>query len=147
MKVIFLKEVRGQGHSGEVKEVKDGYAQNFLIKKGFAVPLTDVSMKRLKQENQLKESKEAEEVAKCQQIKKDLEQKKLVFKVKTGEKDKVFGSVSSKQIGEELDKLGFKIDRKKIVLDEHLSTLGVHIVKINLHKGVILELKVQLVKE
>ena len=147
MKVIFIKDVRNQGKKDEIKEVKDGYAQNFLIKQGLAIPLTEGSMKRLKNEEHTREVKEEEDIKECQKLKEKLEKTKLTFKVKTGEKDKVFGSISSKQISSELEKLGYEVDKKKIMLEEHLSSLGTHIVDIELHKKVNIKLKVELVKE
>lgn len=147
MKVIFLKDVKGQGKAGDIKEVSDGYAKNFLIKSSLAVPATDTSMNRLTKENNIKKDKEQETIEQCNKIKDELELKKLIFKVKTGEKDRVFGSISSKQISSELARMGYNIDKKLISLDEHLSTLGSHIVKINLHKKVILNLNVELVRE
>ncbi|MDD2203424.1 MAG: 50S ribosomal protein L9 [Bacilli bacterium] len=147
MKVIFLKDVKGQGKAGDVKEVSDGYAKNFLIKGDLAVPATSTSMKRLKVETDAKEAEEQEVIKECEKVKKELENKVLIFKVKTGEKDKVFGSISSKQISSELSDMGYDIEKKSIFLPEQLSSLGVHIVKIILHKKVILKLKIQLVRE
>lgn len=147
MKVIFLKDVKGQGKAGDIKEVSDGYAKNFLIKGNLAVPATDTSINRLTKENSIKNDKEQEEIKRCNIIKQELELKKLVFKVKTGDKDRVFGSVSSKQISSELAKMGYNIDKKQILLDEHLSVLGMHIVKISLHKKVILNLNIELIRE
>jgi len=147
MKVIFIKDVKGQGKTGDIKEVSDGYAKNFLIKGNLAVPATDTSMNRLKDEINTREIKEQEVIKRCESTKKELEERILSFKVKTGEKDKVFGSVSSKQISTELSNMGYNIDKKNIELDDHLSSLGIHIVKINLHKKVIVNLKVQLVRE
>jgi large subunit ribosomal protein L9 len=147
MKVIFIKDVRGQGKAGEVKEVSDGYANNFLIRGHLAVPVTNTSMNRLQDETNAKQAKELETIKNCEKTKKDLENKTLIFKVKTGEKDRVFGSVSSKQISSELTNMGYNIDKKLIELDGHLSSLGTHIVKVNLHKKVILNLKVELVRE
>lgn len=146
MKVIFIKDLKGQGKKDEIKEVKDGYAMNFLIKKGYAVPYTQTGVKRLDDEHKEKERKEKEEINKSTKIKEELENKIVKFKVKTGESDKVFGSVSSKQISEELEHMGYKIDKKKIHA-EALSVLGFHNVNIELHKKVILNLRVQLVKE
>lgn len=147
MKVIFIKDVKGQGKKGDIKEVSDGYAKNFLINNNLAVPATSTSMNRLEKEIQEKELVEKEVIKKCEKIKKELEQKRIEFKVKTGEQDKVFGSVSSKQISSKLSEMGYDIDKKNIVLDEHLASLGTHVVKINLHKKVIANLKVQLVRE
>lgn len=146
MKVIFLKDLRGQGKKGEIKEVKDGYAQNYLIKNGYAEKLTDQSYQRYlsnKEEEQALDNKNKEE---ANQIKKLLEKVELVFKVKTGKMDKVFGSVTSKQIKDGLEKLGIFVDKKQIDAKEGLSTLGYHDVKIDLYKDIYGVVKVKLEK-
>jgi large subunit ribosomal protein L9 len=147
MKVIFIKDVKGQGKKGEVKEVKDGYGMNYLIKNGYAVLATETSVKRLEKDNQKQEELEQKELAKAQELKNKLSKIKLVFPVKTGEQNKVFGSISPKQIITELKKQGFDIDKKKIILNYSLSTLGSHIVIIELHKQVKAEIEVRLVVE
>lgn len=147
MKVIFIKDVKGQGKKGEVKEVKDGYGMNYLIKNGYAVLATETSVKRLEKDNQKQEDLEQKELAKAQELKNKLSKIKLVFPVKTGEQNKVFGSISPKQITTELKKQGFDIDKKKIILNYSLSTLGSHIVIIELHKQVKAEIEVRLVVE
>ena len=146
MKVIFIKDVKGQGKKGEIKEVTDGYAKNFLISKGLAVNYTLRSKEILDIQNKLKEDKENIEIKKCEQIKKELKDKVIEFKMKTGTQSQVFGSVSTKQIVLELEKLGYKIDKKKILLDNPINTLGYHEVKINLHKKVTATLTVHLEK-
>jgi|LSQX01.3.fsa_nt_gb large subunit ribosomal protein L9 len=147
MKVIFIKDVKGQGKAGEVKEVSDGYAKNFLFRNNFAVPATNKGMNRLQEEINTREAKEQEFIRECEKIKKELESKTLKFKVKTGEKDKVFGSISTKQISAELLNMGYDIDKKKIVLNNPLSSLGIHVVQVNLHKKVVVNLKIQLIRE
>ena len=147
MKVIFIEDVRKQGKKGEIKEVKDGYGSNFLIKNGYAVMYTKTSVERLNEENRIKDLEEKELIKNCKEIKNKLEKIELKIKVKTGKEDKVFGSVSTKQIVSELQKLNYNIDKKKIKLDGEISSLGTHIVKIELHKQVIVDLKVTLVKE
>ena len=146
MKVIFKQDVKGQGRKGEIKEVKDGYAKNFLIKKGYAVALTKRSKEILDIDNKNKADKEAKEIEKCNEIKKKLKDKVITFKVKTGDKDKVFGTISTKQISQELEKIGYKIDKKKIELDNPIASLGYHEVKINLHKKVCAKVTIELVK-
>ena len=146
MKVIFIKDLRGQGKKGDIKEVKDGYAENYLIKNGIAKKLTEQNYNQFletkKEEAELdkKLRKEAEE------LKKKLANMELLFKVKTGAQDKVFGSVSTKQIKEELDNKKIDIDKKQIQLEEGLSSLGYHDVKIELYKDVIGIVKVKLEK-
>lgn len=147
MKVIFLKDVKGQGKKDEIKEVKDGYAKNFLIKNKYAVAYTETSNKRLNEEIETRKKKNEEDIKNANEIKKKLSKEKIVFNVKTGKEDRVFGSISTKQIKDELDKLGYDIDKKKIIIDIPISSLGHHIVKVELHKEVIANLEVILNKE
>lgn len=142
MKVIFLKDVKGQGKKDDIKEVKDGYAENFLIKNGYAIKYSNRSKEILDNQIEDRNEKEKELIKECEEIKKKLESKTYTFKVKSGKEGKVFGSVSSKQISDELNKQGFKIDKKKILIDDALTTLGHHNVKIELHKKVIAEIKI-----
>lgn len=146
MKVIFIKDVKGQGKKDEIKEVKDGYAMNYLIKNKLAVMYTETSNKRLENEIEKRKEKEAQDIKDATELKNKLSKIKLTFKVKTGDKGKVFGSISSKQIKEELDKLGYSIDKKKIMVDDAITTLGHHFVNIELHKKVIAKLEVVLEK-
>jgi len=147
MKVIFIKDLKGQGKKGEIKEVKDGYGSNFLIKNGYAVLYTKTGVKRLNDEN-LKNQKEHDELIKeCNILKEKIEKLDLKIRVKTGKQDKVFGSVSTKQITSELKNKNIEIDKKKIKLDNELSALGTYSINIELHKEVIAKLKITLVKE
>ena len=146
MKVIFLKDVKGQGKKDEIKEVKDGYAENFLIKNGYAIKYTSKSKEILNHQIEDRNIKENALIEESKKIKQKLQNKEIIFKVKTGKEDKVFGSISSKQIADEIAKLGYKVDKKKITIDGTISSLGTHVVKVELHPKVILDLKIKLIK-
>lgn len=147
MQVIFIKDVKGHGKKGEIKEVKDGFGQNFLIKNGYAVKATEGSIKRLDHENIERDTNYKKEVEIANKVKDKLESEKLTFKVKTGDQGKVFGSISNKQIAEKLKKMKYDVEKNKITNFEPLSTLGIHNVSIELHKEVKAILKVELIKE
>lgn len=144
MKVIFIKDLKKQGKVNEIKEVSDGYATNFLIKNGYAVKYTKTSNERLNDDIKNKQLKDAEDIKNATEIKNKLEKINIIFQVKTGKDGKVFGNISTKQISEELSKLNYNIDKKKIIIDNSLNTLGVHNVKVVLHKQVEAVLKVTL---
>ena len=143
MKIIFLKDVKNQGKKGEIKEVKDGYAK-FLIKEGKAVQETKGSLKHLETENEKKRLEDKQLTEEAQKLKKELEKEKISFVVKTGEQDKVFGSISVKQIKEKLEK--YKLDKKQIILKTPLASLGFHEVEIDLYKDIKAVIKVELKK-
>lgn len=146
MKVIFIKDLKKQGKVNEIKEVSDGYAINFLIKNGYAVKYTKTSSDILNKDIKKKEAMEEQAIVEANKIKAQIENISLKFVV-SANKGKVFGSVSSKQISEELKKKGLQIDKKMIVTDGGLSSLGTHVVSVNLHKKVKADLKVTLVEK
>ena len=146
MKVIFIKDLKKQGKKNDIKEVSDGYATNFLIKNGYAVKYTKISSEILNKDIEKKQKQDEKDIEEATKIKEKLSKITLKFTVKSNN-GKVFGSISTKQIQEELLKHKINIDKKKIKTKESLSTLGTHIVIINLHKKVVAELKVQLVEK
>lgn len=146
MKVIFIKDLKKQGKVNEVKEVSDGYATNFLIKNGYAVKYTKTSSKILDKDIESMKIKEENDIKIANDVKKKMENMILKFYVKANN-GKVFGSISSKQIHDELLKEGIKVDKKAIDIDGSISSLGVHVVKIHLHKKVCCDLKVQLIEK
>lgn len=140
MQVIFLKDVKGQGKKGEMKEVSDGYAINFLIKRGLAIKKTEGSLNKLKEQVKESEKLDLKNREEANKIKDKLEKITLEFKVKES-KGKMFGSISTKQIREELKKLGFEIEKNQIE-NTTINTLGMHIVKLTLYKDIVCDLKV-----
>ena len=146
MKVILLKDVKSQGKKNDIIDVSTGYANNYLIKNKLAVAYTETSKKILDKEIKKKQDIEDELVNSLNAIKKSLDNKVVEFKVKTGKEDKVFGSISSKQISDKLNEMGYKIDKKNIIIDSPISNLGTHKVLIKLHKKVEFSIDVKLVK-
>lgn len=147
MKVIFIKDLKNQGKKGEVKEVKDGYAMNFLIKNGYALIANEQNLRNLERENKNKLEEDVQKTKKANQIKSDIEKIKVIFKAKTGKEDQLFGSISSKQIEKELLNKGYEIDKKSIIIKEPITSLGFHNVEIELYKKIKAKLKVEVVKE
>ena len=141
MKVIFLQDVKGQGKKGEIKEVSDGYAINFLIKKGYAIKQTEGSLNKLKEENEKNRELDLKKREEAKLMKEKLEKITLNFRVKSSKDSRMFGSISTKQIKEELQKQGFSIDKKQIE-SKTINPLGMHIVTITLHKDIVCNLKV-----
>ena len=135
MQVIFLKDLKGQGKKGEIKEVSDGYAINFLIKKGYAVKKTQGSLTVLNIQKEEARLNDIELTKKAEETKKELAKLTLVFTAKAGKMDKMFGSISSKQIKEELEKKNYKFDKKQIKT-ETINSFGFHDVEIELYKDI-----------
>ena len=146
MEVIFIKDLKNQGKKGTIKNVKDGYAENFLIKNGYAVKKTKENLAKLNHELAKKEKEDAENKKQAESMKTALAKEVLEYTVKTGAGDKVFGSISIKQIKEELQKRGYKVEKSMINLDSAISTLGFHNVEINLHPEVTATIKVHVIK-
>ena len=146
MKVLFVKDLRGQGKKGDIKEVKSGYAQNYLIKNGYAVQLNEQTLSKYNKEQEKIKQEDISNRELAKKIKTKLEKEELSFKVRVGAQDKVFGRISPKQIKEELDKLGYNIDKKQISNAENASSLGYHNVEVILYKDVIANLRIKLEK-
>ncbi len=147
MKVILLKDVKGQGKKDEIIEVSDGYATNFLINKKLAVKATESNIKKLNNVIQTRKLEENLLIGEMKNLKKELEKITLKFKVKTGTSDKMFGQISAKQIKKELENKGYNIEKTKILLENPITSLGFHNVDIELHKEVKATIKVNVSKE
>ena len=142
MKVILLKDVKKQGKKDDIIDVSDGYANNFLIKNGLAIKYTSGSKNKLNYEIGERQKEEDNLVNELEKIKKVLEGKQIKFKVKTGKDGRMFGTISSKQISDEIKKLGYSVDKKTIVMDHAIDCLGVHKIVANVHKRVQINLNI-----
>ncbi|GAA0136075.1 50S ribosomal protein L9 [Paenibacillus sp. YSY-4.3] len=147
MRVIFLKDVKGQGKKGEIKNVSEGYAQNFLIPRGLVRLATDGNVKTLEVQNASEEKRKAQEKEEASELGKKLEEMTVTLQAKAGEGGRLFGAITNKQIAEALAKAGVKIDRRKIELAEPIRTLGVTQVPVKLHPDVKATFKVQVTEE
>lgn len=146
MKVILLKDVKNLGKKDEVIEVSDGYARNFLFRQNLAVIANTKSMDNLKENQDNEKSRLLALKQDAVNLKTKMENITLTFSLKSGKEGKTFGSISTKQIGEALDQLGYKIDKRKILSDP-LASLGMHKVKIELHKDVVVTITVRINEE
>lgn len=150
MKVIFLQDVKGKGKKGDIKEVPNGYAQNFLIKNNLAKPANNESMAELKGKQKAKEKQAAEVLAEAKELKALLEKEETVVKInaKAGEDGRLFGSIPSKQIADALNKqYKIKIDKRKIELDQPIRALGFTQVPVKLHPQVTATINVHTIQE
>ncbi|WP_110114497.1 50S ribosomal protein L9 [Bacillus sp. CGMCC 1.16541] len=148
MKVIFLKDVKGKGKKGETKNVADGYAHNFLLKQGLAVEATGGNLKALEAQKNKAKQEAAEELEKSKQLKETLEKLTVELKAKSGEGGRLFGSITSKQIADELKKThGIKIDKRKIEMNDAIRALGYTNVPVKLHSDVIATMKVHVTEQ
>ena len=146
MKVILLQDVKKQGKKDDIIDVSDGYANNFLIKNKLAVPASTKAKEILQDQKQTRAKEEEEFIDECNKLKNKLVKEELVFIVKTGKEDKVFGNVSIKQIHSKLNELGYKIDKRCIHINTPISSLGTTQVEIELHKKVKFNINVILKK-
>ncbi|MDT9026575.1 50S ribosomal protein L9 [Rossellomorea yichunensis] len=148
MKVIFLKDVKGKGKKGEVKNVADGYAHNFLLKKGLAVEATNANMGQLEGQKKKEEQLAQEEFEEAKRLKATLEEITVEMKAKSGEGGRLFGSITSKQIADGLKKAhDIKIDKRKIEMNDAIRALGYTNVPVKLHTDVSATLKVHVTEE
>lgn len=148
MKVVFLKDVKGKGKKGEIKNVADGYAHNFLIKNGYAAEANAQALSQLEGQKKLEAKNAAAELAEAKALKDKVEALTVEIKAKSGEGGRLFGSVSTKQIADVLQKVhGIKIDKRKMTLNDGIRALGFTNVPVKLHQEVTATLKVHVTEE
>ena len=143
MQIILLEKVLNVGQLGEVVKVKDGYARNFLIPQGIAKAGTSSNLNEANQAREAKAYHDEQERLKAVELGKIIEKTTLNLKVKCGANGKVFGSVTNKEISEELAKLNISVDKKKIETDT-IKSIGLYDIKVKLHPTVVVKLKVNI---
>ena len=148
MKVILLEDVKSLGKKGEVVDVSDGYANNFILKKKLGLPATKENMGKLEHQKK-KEAADAQALLdRMQALANEINGKSVKTSMKKGEGDRAFGSISSKDIAEAAkEQYGFELDKKKIQLEEPIKTFGTHEVSVKLHPQVTASFYVQVTEQ
>lgn len=148
MKVILLEDVKSLGKKGEVVNVSDGYARNFILKTNKGVEATSANLNTLKLQKANDEKVARENLEAAKALGEKLSSASVVIRIKAGEGGKLFGAIASKEIAAAVkDQHGLEVDKKKIVLEEPIRELGTHKVKVKLHKDVAAELTVKVAEE
>lgn len=147
MDVILLKDVPNLGAKGEKKHVKDGYARNYLIPNGLALPYTPKNLRRFKSEFELKKSYEIKKEEDALKLQKELSTITLTIKRKVGKDGKLFGAITTKDIAEIIKNQKFDIDKKDILLEEPIKSKGIYDIKIKIYKDVHAVVKLWVVSE
>lgn len=147
MNIVLLEDVKALGKKGEVVKVNDGYARNFILPKKLGVEATPKNLNDLKLQKANDAKVAAEQLAAAKELGEKLEKASVTLSIKAGEGGRAFGSVSSKEIGKAIgDQLGLEIDKKKIVLNDPIKSIGSFEVPIKLHKDVTARLAVKVVE-
>ena len=147
MKVILRKEIDKLGAAGEVVTVKDGYARNYLFPRNLALKADKSAMKAMEEEIRLEELRKNKEKRRAEKIAEELAKVSITAKMKAGEEDKLFGSVTTQDIAEMLKEQGYDIDRRKIQLDEPIKALGAYKISIKIFADITAEVKLWVIKE
>ena len=147
MNVILLQDVKGQGKKGEVIEVNEGYARNFLIKKGLAEAATASKLNDINQKKAAADYHHAEEVKATRELAKEISGKTFTVRIKAGQGGKVFGSVTGANISDALQQAGYSIDKKKVVLAQPIKNTGVYDIDLKLMEGITSKIKISVEAE
>lgn len=126
MKVVLIKDVKGTGKAGEIKEVADGFAKNYLFKNNLAKLADRTALNENKNQNEAAKYHKAKEIEAAKTLAKQIEGKNITLKIKCGNNGKTFGSITSKEIADELSKLSINLDKKKIDLKEPIKMTGIY---------------------
>jgi len=147
MKVILRKNFDQLGKVGDVVNVKDGYARNYLIPRQIAYQATAGNIRALEEEKKQIQKREAKELEEAQKLAAELEKVSVTIPVKVGEEDKIFGTVTSQMIVDALKEKGFEIDKRKVEITEQIKSLGIYTVTVKLHSNVTASVKTWVVRE
>jgi large subunit ribosomal protein L9 len=147
MEVILNQDIDRVGKAGNIVKVKDGFARNFLIPNGLAVPVTPANLKKLEQEKQQKTLQLEKAKREAEELKAKLARLSLTIPVLTHEEDKLYASITEQDLAAALSEEGFNIDKNSIVLDEPIKALGIYEVSVNLHPEISAKVKVWIVKK
>lgn len=147
MQVILLEDVKALGKKGQIVNVNDGYARNFILPKKLGVEANGKNMNDLKLQKANEEKVKKEQLEQAKEFAKQVEATTVNVTIKSGEGGKTFGSVSTKEIVAAAEKIGLKLDKKKMMLDEPIRSLGSHIIQVKLHKDVIAKLTVKVTEQ
>ena len=147
MKVVLTADVKNKGKKGDIINVNDGYAMNFLIPKGLAVEATAAAVHETNQKKAAEQARKAKELAAAKEAAAKLDMATVTVTVKSGDSGKIFGSVTSKEIAEELKKQGYEVDKKNVMLPEPIKQLGRQTVEVKLYPGVKTKINVVVVGE
>ena len=145
MKIILREDVADLGSMGDLVDVKPGYARNYLLPRGMAVPATTKNLRRLEHEKRVIQQQVAKAQSEAETLSGRIESLSITIAKQVGEDDKIFGSVTSKEIEENLREEGIRVDRKSILLEEPIRALGVYPITIKLHRNVTAKLKIWVV--
>jgi len=147
MKIILKEDLKDLGKCGEVIQVKDGYARNYLFPKNLAIPATKGNLRSINEVTHQKKIRDDKKIKGDEKLKADLEKISITAEVRVGEEDRVFGSVTSQDIAGLLKEKGFEVDKRKIELDEPIKALGVYTIPVKIHGELVANLKLWVVKK
>lgn len=147
MKVVLLQDVKGQGKKGEIVEVNEGYARNFLVKKGLAEVATASKINDINQKRAAADFHRAEEIKATRSLAKEITGKTFTVKVKAGQGGKVFGSVTVANVADALQAAGYNVDKKRVVLAQPIKNIGVYDVDLKFMEGISAKIKISVEAE
>ncbi|MBA2124126.1 50S ribosomal protein L9 [bacterium Unc6] len=147
MKIIFRKDVENIGKIGNIQDVKDGYARNYLIPRGLAVEYSKKIAQQIENEKKHQEALQVKIRQDMEQVAKNISNTSVTIRMKAGEEDKIFGTVTSSDIVNALKEQGISIDKRNVHITEEIKTLGVYTVQVHPYKDIIASLKVWVIKE